>query len=1271
MSSIAATKFLVALLGVTAATAGAFVITVDAPQPIDNPVTVNALAADVNAAGTIVGQGYTLDLETGAITRSAALRSTTGSAAAELEVPATLTDASGTYCVSSPQATAVSEDNAVVGMVRVALVAEDGGCAPDVAMRAARWDPSGHFQILQPEPSSPGRVFSDAEGISQNGRFAIGMASFAADGALHSTRWDGTVATALADFCDNAGSCDYGFATRINDDGIAAGRALAGSHYVAVRWRADGTAEELPLPSDMSYIEFGSVSIFRVAPNGDVYGSVYGVRTIDGSQQPVRDVAIRWPLGGGADVLPVPNVDGLQSPVAANSAGMVLYRCFSTIDCGEILTDGSAYATVVPTSATNVSGLSELTDARAFLAGTQSGAFQQMIRTTATITTVTNPPIVQSVESPSATEGSTVTIGATVTGGIAPVVYEWDLDGDGTFETRTLDPRVDFVAVDEGSFVVRLRAKDAIGLTSDVGQATVLVSDVAPAVDPGAPIRGDIGRSVTLAASFRDPGTADGPWSYSVSWGDGSDASTGDLPSTGAPIAPTHSYAIPGDHEATITVADRHGITGSATVAIAVVNHVPVANAGADRSGAEGSTIAFDASSSTDDDNDALTYSWTFGDGTSEAGVAPSHVYSDNGSYQATVTVTDPYGAFSTATVTVAVSDVAPAVNAGEPIRSAVGRTVTLGASFSDPGTADGPWSYSVDWGDGSSADTGPLSSIETPIAPSHRYTKPGAYQSTITVADRHAITGSATIEISIVNHAPVANAGSDRSGTEGSAIAFDATASSDDDGDALEYVWTFGDGTSGTGVEPTHVYADNGSYRATLTVTDAYGAFSTATATVTVSDVAPSVNAGEPIRSAVGRSVTLGASFGDPGTADGPWRYSVSWGDGSAASTGDLQTTSTPIAPTHVYATAGNREATITVADRHGITGTATVAIAIVNHVPVANAGGDRSGAEGSAIAFDASASSDEDGDALSYAWTFGDGTSGTGAAPTHTYADNGSYQARVTVTDLYGGSAAAAVTVTITNVAPTVGPISGAPIDPIEAGSPVTLTASFTDPGLGDTHTGSVRWNFTQAFVAADMTRSPTANAPGTISTSATLAAGVYTATLRVRDDDGGEGTTTTSPDYIVVFDPEGGFVTGGGWINSPVGACRLTSACGTVTGKATFGFVSRYLNGANKATGNTEFKFQAGNFRFSSTSYDWLVVNSFRAQYRGSGTVNGVDGYSFLLSAIDGDLKNGGGADLFRIRILDAAGTVVYDNEIKQSENADPTTTLGGGSIQIHKS
>ncbi|MFV8331424.1 MBG domain-containing protein, partial [Flavobacterium sp. LB3P6] len=159
-------------------------------------------------------------------------------------------------------------------------------------------------------------------------------------------------------------------------------------------------------------------------------------------------------------------------------------------------------------------------------------------------------------------------------------------------------------------------------------------------------------------------------------------------------------------------------------------------------------------------------------------------------------------------------------------------------------------------------------------------------------------------------------------------------------------------------------------------------------------------------------------------------------------------------------------------------------------------------------------------------------------------------------------------------------------------------------------------------------------------------------------------------SSTAYLAVYDPNGGFVTGGGWINSPLGAYTANPA---LTGKANFGFNAKYKKGSTQVDGNTEFQFQTGNLNFSSSSHDAmsLVIAGAQAIYKGKGTINGISGFSFMVSAIDGNKKSPIVPDKFRIKIWNTLnGVIVYDNQIGAADNADAITSLGGGSIVIHE-
>jgi hypothetical protein len=150
-------------------------------------------------------------------------------------------------------------------------------------------------------------------------------------------------------------------------------------------------------------------------------------------------------------------------------------------------------------------------------------------------------------------------------------------------------------------------------------------------------------------------------------------------------------------------------------------------------------------------------------------------------------------------------------------------------------------------------------------------------------------------------------------------------------------------------------------------------------------------------------------------------------------------------------------------------------------------------------------------------------------------------------------------------------------------------------------------------------------------------------------------------------VVFDPDGGFVTGGGWINSPWGAFP---AAPELTGKATFGFNAKYKKGQQVPSGETQFQFRVAGLNFHSTEYEWLVVAGPQAKYKGTGSINGSGAYGFMLTAIDGQRNGGGGVDRFRIKVWDkVTEAVVYDNQMGAPDDGGDATALGGGSIVIH--
>jgi len=301
---------------------------------------------------------------------------------------------------------------------------------------------------------------------------------------------------------------------------------------------------------------------------------------------------------------------------------------------------------------------------------------------------------------------------------------------------------------------------------------------------------------------------------------------------------------------------------------------------------------------------------------------------------------------------------------------------------------------------------------------------------------------------------------------------------------------------------------------------------------------------------------------------------------------------------------------------------------------------------------------------------WTasvdYGDGSglqalalSGSNFNLSHVYGDNGKHYVIVTVEDDQGQSGVVAARVTVNNVSPSVGTIT-APSSPVQVNTSVSASASFTDPGVLDTHTASWDWGDGNTTVGT-VTES---NGSGSVSNTHTFAAaGVYAITLTVTDKDSGVGTKQFK--YVVVYDPSAGWVSGSKDYTSPAGAVTGNSGA---TGTASFGFQVKYANGSMVPSGkNVVLSFPTGNINFTSTSYEWLVVNGSKAIFKADGTLNGTAGYTVLVSAID--TGNGNPSGLVRFQIKDSSSNVFYDTQPGAGDNEDPTISVTKGQIAVH--
>jgi PKD repeat protein len=240
--------------------------------------------------------------------------------------------------------------------------------------------------------------------------------------------------------------------------------------------------------------------------------------------------------------------------------------------------------------------------------------------------------------------------------------------------------------------------------------------------------------------------------------------------------------------------------------------------------------------------------------------------------------------------------------------------------------------------------------------------------------------------------------------------IQLDAAESLDPDGSIRAYTWDFGDGTpTASGVQCVHDYEDEGidegDYVLTLSVRDDRGTGSTTSRRVTVLNPAP-VAVIEA--SAWYGTSPLVVAFDASASYDSSGEI-VAWawdfGDGETA-------TGESVSHTFTAASARAFTVTLTLTDDDGAQGRASVTVRVVsagttNAPPVARfVSVPATGAAPLAVSFDAATSTDGDGHIVTYAWTFGDGVTGTGVAPQHTFGVAGTYTVQLSVTDDGGAS-------------------------------------------------------------------------------------------------------------------------------------------------------------------------------------------------------------------------------------------------------------------------
>ncbi len=553
-----------------------------------------------------------------------------------------------------------------------------------------------------------------------------------------------------------------------------------------------------------------------------------------------------------------------------------------------------------------------------------------------------------------------------------------------------------------------------------------------------------------------------------------------------------------GSYEVTLTVTDENGRSAIVSQTFESVNALPVLTV-SDRVASEGTLLSvidlvtFTDAGFNDPDHDTVetfTYSINWGDNTpldtgnatvdavgkvgeaTEGSFDGSHVYADDGLYTVTVTVTDDDGGTGTATFLVNVSNVPPTIDAIANQTANEGTAVSFSTTFHDPGTLDAHTAI-IDWGDNTSSPGTVTEGANRSVSGSHVYADDGTYTVTVTVFDDGG-SGSATFEVAIENAAPTVEAGADKTAAEGTPVQLVADFNDPGTLDSHTATVNWGDGTpaesalvtetpfgppgSASGlngsITASHVYADDGTYTVTVTVTDDNGGQHSDTFTVIVSNSAPTVEAGANRETAEGALLNLeGVTFNDPGTRD-THTATVNWGDGT---TSDGSVTETPFGPpgsllgangsaagSHVYADNGTYTVTVTVRDDNGGQHSDTFTVTVHNAAPTVEAGANQVVFEG--VEFNLSGVTFNDPgtrDTHTATINWGDGTSSGVVSETpfgppgstaglsgtisgsHVYADEGTYTVTITVKDDEGLEHSDTFTVVVHN-APPVGTVA-----------------------------------------------------------------------------------------------------------------------------------------------------------------------------------------------------------------------------------------------------
>ncbi|MBU0727698.1 PKD domain-containing protein [Patescibacteria group bacterium] len=398
---------------------------------------------------------------------------------------------------------------------------------------------------------------------------------------------------------------------------------------------------------------------------------------------------------------------------------------------------------------------------------------------------------------------------------------DWDFDGDGRYELEgpdNLAPSYTFERI--GTYNVHLRVVDQQNNVENYYRDIDVVPSDKPlltAVINATPkTSGPIPLQIRFDAS--DSSSIKGKIiSYEWDFGDGSDLQGGKSVS--------HIYNNPGTYLVILTVEEDSGKTADSTLTIEAssVSSVPEAVITTDPKYDIGTNILngvlpfaveFNASDSTDEDNDIVDYQWDLdGDDTvDQEGKKINYTFTEAGTYEVTLTVVDTEDQSNSSSITVEVEEPGvKAVISANPEEGTAPLTVDFNGSASS--TFIGSIvSYEWDFGDGSPATI-------TGASVSHKYNAVGTYTINLKVLTNKSESAETTHTI-YVREIPLKACftPSRSNGSAPLAVTFDPICST---GAVSTYSWDFGDGEDSDSRKPTHTFEFPGNYTVILEVAD------------------------------------------------------------------------------------------------------------------------------------------------------------------------------------------------------------------------------------------------------------------------------------------------------------------------------------------------------------------------------------------------------------------------------------------------------------------